>query len=145
MHIPFALCLVLVAGLAPALAQKNAPPAHLLPHEKAAWQLAEDQLVGYNARDIEAFLAPYSEEVEVYAFPDVLRYKGKKTMRENYAKMFASTPDLHCTITARVVHGNYVMDQEEVIKSGQMIRALAIYHMENGKIAKVYFLPFETQ
>lgn len=119
--------------------QANSPQED---YKKAiAIKLADEQLQGYNNRDIEAFLAPYSEDVEVYTFPDILRYKGKNTMREHYAERFNNVTDLHCTITNRVVHGNYVIDQEEVLANGRIIHAVAIYLIENDKIAKVYFLP----
>lgn len=109
--------------------------------EKTGMSLAQEQLDGYNARDIEAFLQPYAEDVEVYTFPNQLSYKGKDTMRERYARMFASTPDLHCKLYSRTAHGNHVIDHEEVLKNGEIIYAVAIYEISNGKISKVYFLP----
>ena len=42
--------------------------------EKEATALAQEQLDGYNKRDIEAFLKPYSENVKIYTFPDQLLY-----------------------------------------------------------------------
>ncbi|HMQ00968.1 MAG TPA: nuclear transport factor 2 family protein [Cyclobacteriaceae bacterium] len=109
--------------------------------ENIGIRLADEQLHAYNNRDIEAFLKPYSDDVEVYTFPDKLQYKGKEMMRNLYGKMFSETPDLHCTIKSRVVHNNYVIDEEEVIKNGTSIHAVAIYLIEDNKIAKVYFLP----
>lgn len=109
--------------------------------EKIGIDLAQAQLEGYNARDIEAFLKPYAEDVEVYTFPDQLSYKGKEKMREGYTRMFANTPDLHCKLYSRTAHGNHVIDHEEVVKNGQTIYAVAIYEITNGKISKVYFLP----
>lgn len=37
--------------------------------QESAEQLAQAQLNAYNARNIEAFLAPYAEDVAVYRFP----------------------------------------------------------------------------
>ena len=45
--------------------------------------LDNQQLVAYNARDIDAFLSPYSDDVELYAFPDKLIGKGNK-IKINY-------------------------------------------------------------
>lgn len=109
--------------------------------EKTGIALAQEQLDGYNARDIEAFLKPYAEGVEVYTFPNQLSFKGKEKMRERYARMFESTPDLHCKLYSRTAHGNHVIDHEEVMKNGEIIYAVAIYEITNGKISKVYFLP----
>ncbi|MEM1218399.1 MAG: amidohydrolase family protein [Bacteroidota bacterium] len=104
--------------------------------------LAQQQLNAYNAGDIEAFLAPYAEEVEIYWFPDILLTKGKENMRPNYASMFAEIPDLHCELKSRLVQGDTVIDQELItgLPNGRTSEAIAIYKIENGKIAKVYFI-----
>jgi hypothetical protein len=107
-----------------------------------AEQLAQQQLDAYNNRDIEAFLKPYHDSVEVYGFPNRLQFKGIHLMRQSYADMFKTTPDLHCTLVNRMVQGNTVIDQESVIfKAGQPpLKAIAIYVIEGDKIKKVYFV-----
>ncbi|WP_418499078.1 amidohydrolase family protein [Flagellimonas sp.] len=102
--------------------------------------LAQRQLNAYNLRNIEAFLEPYAEDVEVYAFPNQLLYKGKETMRKQYAQMFKNTPDLHCELRERIVQGNVVIDKERVQFGPETVEAVAMYHVENGKIKKVYFI-----
>lgn len=110
--------------------------------QDSAEQLAQAQLEGYNTRNIEAFLAPYAEDVAVYTFPQNLQYQGKAAMRETYAQMFNDLPDLHCTLVSRMVQGNVVIDQESVVfRSGEPpLKAIAIYKIRNGKIAEVYFI-----
>lgn len=102
--------------------------------------LAQRQLNAYNLRNIEAFLEPYADDVEVYLFPGKLLYKGKEQMRKEYSGMFAATPDLHCELLGRIEQGNVVIDKERVRFSNKMIEAVAIYHIENNKIKKVYFI-----
>lgn len=103
--------------------------------------LAQRQLNAYNARDIEAFLAPYGDEVEVYGYPGRLIYRGKEKMRERYTSLFASSPELHCELVNRIVLGNTVIDQELVTgRNGQKVRAIAIYTVRDGKIARVEFV-----
>jgi imidazolonepropionase-like amidohydrolase len=102
--------------------------------------LVQRQVNAYNQRNIEAFLEPYDDEVEVYTFPDKLRYKGKDKMRKSYAGMFEETPNLHCNVVSRIIKGNVVIDQEKVQFLDEVIKAVAIYHIENNKIKKVYFL-----
>jgi imidazolonepropionase-like amidohydrolase len=104
--------------------------------------LVQQQLNGYNARNIEAFLAPYSEDVEIYNFPDLLVGKGKEQIRPNYEAMFNQLTDLHCKLVNRMVLGNTVIDQEYVtgFPNGQALQAIAIYKIEHNKIAKVYFI-----
>jgi len=102
--------------------------------------LAQRQLNAYNFRNIDAFLEPYADDVEVYNFPDQLQFKGKEAMRKGYAPMFANTPNLHCELINRIVQGNTVIDQERVQFGDRILEAIAIYHIENGKIQKVYFM-----
>lgn len=102
--------------------------------------LAQRQLNAYNLRDIEAFLEPYAQDVEIYTFPEKLQVKGKEAMRAMYTPMFANTPNLHCELVNRMVQGNTVIDQESVQFGNQMVEAIAVYHIEDGKIKKVYFI-----
>ncbi|CAM3305991.1 Adenine deaminase [Flavobacterium longum] len=104
-------------------------------------QLVQRQLNAYNFRNIEAFLDTYADDVEVYTFPEKLDFKGKETMRKIYADMFLKTPNLHCELKGRIVRGNIVIDNEHVTFGSGSIDGVAIYHVENGKIKKVYFLP----
>lgn len=113
-------------------------PDDLLKDEPA--DLAQRQLNGYNFRNIDAFLEPYADDVEVYLFPNTLQYKGKEAMRKNYTQMFNMVPNLHCELVSRMVQGNVVIDKERVQFGKNIGEAIAIYHIENGKIAKVYFI-----
>ncbi|WP_315816671.1 nuclear transport factor 2 family protein [Paraflavitalea speifideaquila] len=103
--------------------------------------LAQQQLNAYNARNIDAFLEPYSDSVRIYAFPDKLLYQGKETMRKQYSGMFESVKELHCQLVNRIVQGDTVIDQENVTGFGdQPLKAIAIYKIRQGKIAEVYFI-----
>ena len=61
-------------------------------------------------------------------------------MRKNYSQMFENTPNLHCELLGRIVQGNIVIDQERVQFGDKIVEAVAIYHVENNKINKVYFI-----
>lgn len=102
--------------------------------------IVQKQLDAYNARDIEDFLATYTNDVTLYNFPGALNSDGLDAMREGYGGMFASTPDLHADISNRIVIGNIVIDKEEVTANGYNFSAVAIYEVENGKISKVTFV-----
>jgi len=102
--------------------------------------LVQRQLNAYNARNIEAFLDTYSDDVELFIFPSKSIGKGKEAMRKTYEAMFQQTPNLHCEILGRIVQGNVVIDKESVRFGDQKLEAVAVYHIENGKIAKVYFI-----
>ena len=128
------LCLMAFLAFTSLKAQQNI--------ETIAEQLAQEQLDAYNARDIEAFILPYAEDVKVFNFPDQLLYEGRDEMYGLYGRMFSRTPDLHCKLVNRMVMGNTVIDQEEVTirKEEPPMRAIAIYKIRDGKIAEVYFI-----
>lgn len=103
--------------------------------------LVQQQLNAYNLHDTEAFLEPYADDVELYEFPNKLVVKGKEAMRNDYKGMFQSVKDLHCEVTKRIIQGNTVIDHESVSGFGpKPMSAIAIYKIEKGKIAKVYFI-----
>ncbi|MEO7462303.1 MAG: nuclear transport factor 2 family protein, partial [Ferruginibacter sp.] len=62
----------------------------------------------------------------------------KDAMRKNY-EFIEKVPTLHCRLVNRIVEGNMVIDHEEVKAGGRIMRAVAIYEIENGKIKRVYF------
>lgn len=102
--------------------------------------IVQQQLDAYNNRDIDGFLETYTEDIELYNFPKKKRSSGQDDMRKGYAGYFESTPDLHCEIKNRMVIGNKVIDEEYITANGTNFSAVAIYEVENGKIAKVTFL-----
>ncbi|QLG43966.1 nuclear transport factor 2 family protein [Costertonia aggregata] len=108
--------------------------------ETSPENIVQEQLDAYNARNIEAFLGTYTPDVEVYDFPNTLRYKGIQEMRKRYAGFFDTTPDLNCEIKNRIVIGNKVIDEEYITANKNNFGAVAIYEVKNGKIAKVTFV-----
>lgn len=54
--------------------------------------------------------------------------------------MFEKVPNLHCELLGRIVQGNIVIDKERVQFGKEIVEAVAIYHIENNKIKKVYFV-----
>jgi len=122
----------------------SAQSADIKAIEKQAEALAEAQLVAYNNRDIDAFLEPYSDSVKIYNFPNEFRYQGKENMRQGYANFFQQAKDLHCELVSRTVFGNKVIDQEKVTgfsaNKDDVLYAIAIYTIENGKISEVRFM-----
>ena len=102
--------------------------------------IVQKQLDAYNDRDIDAFLATYTEDVQLYNFPNKVTSEGQNAMRESYAGFFQRTLDLHCEIKNRIIIGNKVIDEEYVTMNGNHFKAVAIYEVENGLISKVTFI-----
>lgn len=103
--------------------------------------LVDQQLAAYNARNIDAFLIPYSDSVELYEYPGKLVGKGKEEMRKMYTGMFKQVTQLHCELVNRIIQGNVIIDHESVSGFGNKpVRAIAIYTISKGKIQKVEFI-----
>ncbi len=108
--------------------------------EESPEEIVQRQLNAYNARDIDAFMETYTNDIKLYDFPEKISIDGKESMRKRYANMFDNNPTLHCKILKRIVLGNKVIDHEYVTFQKNNIEAIAIYETKNGKISKVTFL-----
>lgn len=107
---------------------------------KAIEAVVQRNLDAYNARDIEAFMNDYADDVKLYAYPNTLQTEGKTAMRKSYKDWFERVPDLRAFVKKRIVIGNKVIDEEQVTANGKIFEAVAIYEVENGKIVKVTFI-----
>lgn len=119
---------------------KQIQTSTLLPPTPAV--LAQQQLNAYNSRNIEAFLAPYSDSVIIYEhITGKVQMQGKEAMRKRYSAFFERAKTLHCQLVNRIVMGNTVIDQERVTGAGDKpMEAVAVYTIENGKISRVTFI-----
>ena len=103
--------------------------------------LVQRQVNGYNARNIDAFLEPYSDDFETWNYSGEMTGKGKDNLKQRYVDFFEAYPDLHCEIVKRMVLGNKVIDHERITGlSSTPYEAIAIYEIEDGKIKKVTFV-----
>jgi hypothetical protein len=104
--------------------------------------VAQRQLDAYNARDLEAFVAEYTDDVVVYRLPDVAPFlTGKHALTEHYRKNRFSMPDLHAELVNRMVFGNKVIDQERVHGVQEVpMEVAAIYEVTFTGISKVWFV-----
>lgn len=101
----------------------------------------QEQLEAFNARDLERFLACYSDDVVLEDGTGQLIYAGIVAMRQNYAQSFDRYPEVDCCITNRIRIGDYVIDEERITGMGPAERhAVAIYRVEGEKIKHVRFL-----
>jgi len=104
--------------------------------------IAQKQMQTYNARDIDAYAALFSDDVKVYDFPKKLRYQGKDKLIERYGNFLKKTPELYSFIEKRIVSGNTIIDQEKVIykKGGTPKEFIVMYIVKNKKIVEVYYI-----
>lgn len=102
--------------------------------------IIEEQLLAYNARDLERFIAAYSANIVIEDGANNLLMKGHDQMRERYGAMFKANPELHCRILNRMQIGKYTVDEEEVTGSSNSpapMHAIIIYRVEEDKIVHV--------
>ena len=104
--------------------------------------VVQAQLEAYNARDIDAFIATYADDVKLFELPEKLLSEGTATMRDRYGKLFKDER-LHATVVNRIVMGDTVVDHERVrltLPQGPAtVEAIAIYEVRDGKITQVWF------
>lgn len=103
--------------------------------------LANRQLVAYNARDLDAFCALFSDDVVVYDLPGgAITLEGMEAFRASYAGRFSS-PGLHCEILSRMDLGDFAIDRERVTGiPGGPLDVIAIYEAREGLIRSVRFI-----
>jgi len=105
--------------------------------------IVQAQLEAYNARDLNAFLATYAENAELFEHPSKLLASGMAQLRERYAARFAD-PILHALVLKRIVMGNFVIDQERVTRmfpaGPGTLDAVAMYEVQGQRITRVWFI-----
>ena len=106
---------------------------------------AQRQLDAYNERNLERFLAEYTEDISAFRLPGGEAVAvGKAAFGEHYRKNRFCLPNLHAKLVNRMVFGNKVIDQERVFGvSEQPMEVATIYEVTPAGIRRVWFLSGE--
>lgn len=97
-------------------------------------------LAAYNARDLEAFLASFDPDVEMYDLRSGAVSRGVDEVRARYGALFATSPALHSRILHRSVLGDLVHDHELVTgRTGGDAEILITYEVRDGRIRRVWW------
>lgn len=115
-------------------------PAPDEPVARASLAVVERQLAAYNARDLEAFAACFTEDVEVWRPPATEpAIRGIAALRDFYAKERFTKPGLHAEILGRIVMGAKVFDHERIhgVREAPFEMTVA-YEIERGLIRRVH-------
>jgi hypothetical protein len=92
------------------------------------------QLDAYNAHDLDAFAACYSDDAQIVDADGTILRDGISEIRAAYAQRFTN-PDLHAHLVGRLNAGPWVFDQELVTGLGdQPVSVVAGYLVHDGKI-----------
>lgn len=103
-------------------------------------QIVQLQLDAYNAHDLHAFAATYSENIQMFRLPSTEpAITNKAELREFYGTNRFMAPSLHADILSRMVLGNKVIDHERI--SGlqkEPFECVVIYEVQNDLIQRVW-------
>jgi hypothetical protein len=118
----------------------NPEPANLASKPET---VVQRQLDAYNAHNIEAFMATYAEDAQLFEHPSKLLATGAKEVRERFLARFAE-PNLHASLVERMIMGNVIIDHELVTRTfpegAGKIELIATYEVHHGRIAKAWFM-----
>jgi hypothetical protein len=110
-----------------------------------AAEVVQRQVEAYNNRDLDAFVACYSDAVEIFRMPAAEpMLSGRKQLAEFYASQRFGIVGLNAEILDRVVSGNKVVDHERIhgLRSDPM-EVIAVYDVAEGLIRRVWFFSSE--
>ena len=109
-----------------------------------AVEVVQNQLEAYNAKDLEAFVAVFHPEAELYNLGnDTPIAKGADELYSVYGRLFEQSPNLRSDVVSRTVIGNKVMDYEVITgrnNQSEPLYLVAIYEVEEGLIRRCYFV-----
>ena len=102
--------------------------------------LVQQQVEAYNARDLERFVACYSDRIEVFRPPaSAPAISGKAQFAEFYASQRFCLPGLRADIVNRMVLDNKVIDHERIFGvREQPLEVVVAYEIANGLIERVW-------
>lgn len=111
-----------------------------LPREAAT--LAQRQLDAYNTHDLEAFAACFAADVEAFALPSMeLLFSGREALRERYGPYFENKRPAATLTSPRIALSSFAIDAEHVVLAdGKELEAVALYHVEDGLIRRLWFI-----
>ncbi len=93
----------------------------------------------YNEHNIEAFLATYSDKIEIFTFPNKSLGKGKDHLRKIFEPMFKQGM-VQVTLHSQINKDGYVVNHETVDDDGRETEYISIYEVRKGLIQSVVFV-----
>ena len=110
-----------------------------------AVDVVQRQLEAYNARDLQRFVATYSDAVQVFRPParePVIT--GKAALADFYATQRFNLPALRADLVNRIVMGDKVIDHERIFGvREEPFEASAVYEVSGDLIQAVWFFQGE--
>jgi hypothetical protein len=104
--------------------------------------IAQAQIEAYNAQDLDAYCAFFTDDVTVADLNGAVSTKGLAAYRAKYAQVFADFPNNRAELLARMVVGATVIDHERVDRGtgAATFEVAAVYTFAGDRIARVDFV-----
>jgi hypothetical protein len=124
-------------------AEKPEQPSSSSSGTSEAERVVQRGLEAWNKHDVEGALSVFSPDVKIYRFPDKEVVNPLDSVRARWRQRFAKDPNVHVTVSPRIVHQNFVIDHETVsgLANGGIRTADWIYQVEGGRIVRAWLLP----
>ncbi len=106
----------------------------------SAEAVVQRQLDAYNARDLDAFVAQYADDVELYRPPAAApALVGRAALRDFYARERFVHADLHADLLHRSVLGATVIDHERIhgVRPAPF-EVVVVYQVVGDQIARTW-------
>ena len=106
--------------------------------------IVQRQLDAYNAHDVDALMAIYSDDIQHFEFPSTLVATGAAQVRERLSVRLQE-PDLHARLVNRIAMGNLVIDREVITRNFPepegigTIELIAMYEVQDERIVRAWF------
>jgi hypothetical protein len=115
-----------------------APEKSLTPAETV-----DASVKAFNAHDANAFARYFSEDVQVFDYPDTLKLRTRAALLATYANAFLKNPLIKTTVMQRIIVGNRVVDHERVQRTPDSIPldVIVLNEVRNGLIERLYLVP----
>lgn len=102
--------------------------------------IVNQRMAAHNNHDLAAFLATYSDEIQIYNFPNnKIGKKGKAHLKSIFEPLFASAA-VSVELHQQIEQGKYVINEETVLRQGEKFRYVSIYEVKDGLIQSVRFI-----
>lgn len=102
-------------------------------------EIVNNRMEAYNNHDLNSFLTLYSEDIEIYTYPDVLLGKGKAHLKSIFEPML-NQKSVHVDIHHQIARDSYVINHETVSYGDNKVEYVSIYEVRDGLIQSVRFV-----
>jgi len=103
--------------------------------------IANQQLIAYNNRDIESFCDLFSNDIRLIDLPSMKVFvNGQIELRDFYTQRFSNS-NLYCEVHSHSDIGNWAIDKETVhgLVTGEL-NIVAMYEVVDEKIQRAFFV-----